>query len=119
VLADPRVRRFHGDAILGLLQAGLARLYALEIGGSTAGVYYGFVHAGRAFAYLHGFDPTYEYESPGTILVGHAIEEAVREGAREFHFLRGRESYKYRWGARDRWNRRRTFRRVEAYADAS
>src|SRR2546423_211750 len=73
----------------------------------------------RTLAYLHGFDPAYEFESPGTILVGHAIEEAVREGAREFHFLRGRESYKYGWGARDRWNRRRTFRRAEFYADAS
>jgi len=119
VLADPRVRSFHADAIAGLLDCGLARLYALEIGGQVAGVYYGFMHAGRAFAYLHGFDPAYEFESPGTILIGHAIAEAVREGAYEFHFLRGREAYKYGWGARDRWSRCRTFRRAARYAHAS
>ena len=33
--------------------------------------------------------------------------------------LRGREAYKYRWGAKDRWNRVRTLRRAEVYADAS
>jgi CelD/BcsL family acetyltransferase involved in cellulose biosynthesis len=119
VLADSRGRRFHRHAVAGLSNAGLARLYALEIGSRTVGVYYGFLHAGRAFAYLHGFDPAYEFESPGTILIGHAIEEAIREGAREFHFLRGREVYKYGWGATDRWNRVRTFRRAEAFADVS
>jgi len=119
VLADPRARRFHRAAAAGLLDANLARLYALQIGSRTVGVYYGFLHAARAFAYLHGFDPAYAFESPGTILIGHAIDEAVREGAREFHFLRGRESYKYDWGATDRWNCRRTFRRAEAWADAS
>jgi CelD/BcsL family acetyltransferase involved in cellulose biosynthesis len=36
------------------------------------------------------------------VLVGCAIEAAAEEGAREFDFLRGREAYKYRWGARDR-----------------
>jgi len=43
-----------------------------------------------------------------------AIEAAIAEGAREFHFLRGREAYKYEWGAVDRWNRRRSFRRAAA-----
>jgi CelD/BcsL family acetyltransferase involved in cellulose biosynthesis len=32
---------------------------------------------------------------------------AIAEGAGEFHFLRGREAYKYEWGAVDRWNFRR------------
>jgi hypothetical protein len=44
----------------------------------------------------------------------HAIEQALREGAREFHFLRGQEAYKYGWGAVDRWNQRRSFRRIGA-----
>jgi CelD/BcsL family acetyltransferase involved in cellulose biosynthesis len=72
------------------------------------------MHRDRAYGYLTGFDPTYEFESPGTIVVGYAIETAVREAAREFHFLRGREAYKYHWGAVDRWNRQRVFRRTDA-----
>jgi CelD/BcsL family acetyltransferase involved in cellulose biosynthesis len=45
------------------------------------------------------------------VLIGHAIEEAAQQGAREFHFLRGREPYKYEWGGRDCWNLRLELRR--------
>lgn len=53
----------------------------------------------RAYACLGGFDPAEAFVSPGILLIGHAIEEAARKGAREFHFLRGREAYNMR-GAR-------------------
>jgi CelD/BcsL family acetyltransferase involved in cellulose biosynthesis len=112
VLDGAAVRRFHRAAVGPLVEAGLARFYALELEGRPIAAYYGFQHAGRALAYLTGFDPQYERLSPGTLLVGHALESAIAEGAREFHFLRGREAYKYRWGARDRWNRRRLIRRL-------
>jgi CelD/BcsL family acetyltransferase involved in cellulose biosynthesis len=118
VLADPRVRGFHAAALPRLLRAGIARLYTLFIGGEAVGVYYGFLHRKRAYAYLTGFDPAFGHESPGTILLGHAIEQAAREGACEFHMLRGRERYKYQWGARDRLNQRRIFERTSSYAFA-
>ena len=63
---------------------------------------YGFHHATRTYYYLGGFDPEFKQYSPGTILIAHAIAEAIREGATEFDFLRGREDYKYRWRAVDR-----------------
>ena len=44
--------------------------------------------------------------SPGTLLIAYALEDAVSRGDSEFDFLRGNEPYKYRWGARDRFNRR-------------
>jgi CelD/BcsL family acetyltransferase involved in cellulose biosynthesis len=119
VLADPRVRRFHRDALPGLLGLGIVRLYGLSIDQRMVGAYYGFLQGARAYSYIAGFDPDYAFESPGTILQHHAICEAVREGAREFHFLRGRERYKYRWGAVDQWNRRRVFRRSMHHAAAS
>jgi len=112
VLRGEAVRSFHRSAVGRLADSGLARLYRLDIGGQPIGAYYGFQHDGVAMAYLMGFDPQYERLSPGTILLGHAIDEAVREGARELHFLRGREPYKYGWGAEDCWNRRRLFRRA-------
>jgi CelD/BcsL family acetyltransferase involved in cellulose biosynthesis len=37
-------------------------------------------------------------------MIGHAVEQAAAEGLLEFHFLRGREPYKYAWGAVDRPN---------------
>ena len=111
VLADEQVRRFHRAALPRLAAAGLARCYLLAIGGRVVAAYYGFLDRGRAFAYLGGFAPAFEEASPGAILIGHAIGEAIDEGAREFHFLRGRETYKYSWGATDRWNQRRLWTR--------
>lgn len=111
VLDDPAVRRFHETALPGLAEAGLARLFTLTIEDQVAGAYYGLHHRGRAYAYLGGFDPAFAFESPGTVLMGHAIEVARREDAREFDLLRGQEPYKYEWGARDRMNRRLIVRR--------
>jgi CelD/BcsL family acetyltransferase involved in cellulose biosynthesis len=118
VLADPRVRRFHAEALPRLDRAGLLDMLLCRIGGAAAGVYYGLVRHDRAYAYLGGFDPGMAAVSPGTLLIGHAIERAARRGAREFHFLRGGEPYKYDWGATDRPNTRRVFRRAFAHADA-
>lgn len=109
VLADPQVQAFHRRVLPEFISIGIARLFALKIGNDIAGVYYGFSHRNRAYAYLGGFDPRFSYYSPGTVLLGHAIEDALRNGAREFHFLRGREPYKRAWGAHDQKTFRRKF----------
>ncbi len=109
VLRDDCVQVFHRKALAALCEHRIARLFGIVIGSDLAGAYYGFHHRDRAYAYLGGFDPRFAYYSPGTILIGHAIEDAARNGAREFHFLRGGEAYKYAWGAADRRNLRRTF----------
>ena len=114
LLQDEAVQRFHRAALPGLIRSGLARLARLRIGGRVVGVFYGLSDRGRIYAYLGGLDPDYAYESPGAILIGHAITGTLRGGGREFHFLRGQEDYKYGWGAVDRWNRRRSFRRAAA-----
>jgi CelD/BcsL family acetyltransferase involved in cellulose biosynthesis len=119
VLADNPVQNFQRDAAPALQAEGLLRLYVLRIGDAVAAVYYGLAHNGEAYAYLTGFDPAYEFESPGTIIVAHAIEQALAESARAFHFLRGQEPYKYEWGAVDRWNRRREFRRAKSHVAAA
>lgn len=107
IFALDAVRRFHLSAATGLAARGALRLYALRLGNETAAVYYGFLHQRRAYVYIAGFDPRFARLTLGTVLLAHAIEEAIREGAAEFDFLRGREAYKYRWGARDCWSRRR------------
>lgn len=118
VFDDPRVESFHRQAAPCLLQAGLLRLNALMIGSEIAAVYYGLQSRERAYAYLSGFDNTFDYESPGSLLIGHAIAAAISEGSQEFDFLRGGEAYKAEWGAVPRVSRRRVFRRIPADADA-
>ncbi|HEX7090744.1 MAG TPA: GNAT family N-acetyltransferase [Longimicrobiales bacterium] len=117
-LADAAVRAFHRRAAAGLAERGVLRLHALWLGTDLAAVFYGFLHRRRACAYLAGFEPRFASLSVGAVLLGHAIEEAIREGATEFDFLRGREEYKYRWGARDCWSRRRVLRHAGAQPSA-
>lgn len=113
VLADPRVRAFHAEALPRLVEAGLARLWRAVIADQVAGCFYGLQHGEVAYAYLGGFDPGFAFESPGTMLIGEAIEAAARDGATQFDFLRGQEAYKYGWGATDRFNRLRVVRRLD------
>lgn len=104
VLADPRVLAFHRAAAPALLEAGVLRLEALSLRGRIVAVVHALLASDRICFYLGGFDPNAAFESPGTILIGHMIEEAAREGRQEAHFLRGGEAYKYAWGAIDRPN---------------
>jgi CelD/BcsL family acetyltransferase involved in cellulose biosynthesis len=55
----------------------------------------------RWYDYIGGFDPEFALLSPGTLLIGHALDAATAEGATATDFLRGAEPYKYRWGAVD------------------
>jgi CelD/BcsL family acetyltransferase involved in cellulose biosynthesis len=101
VVATARLEAFHAAASRGLLSDDLLRLRALRFRGKTLGVLHGFASGDRTFVYLLGLDPGAARRSPGTVLLAHAIEEAIAEGSRELDLLRGREPYKYRWGARD------------------
>ena len=114
VLGDPAVRQFHREVAREMLAAGALRLYATRVRERIVAVFYGFAHAGTVYYYLSGYDPELEKLSIGTLIVAHSIEEAVREGATTFDFLRGAEEYKYIWGAKDRMNRRRQIFRGES-----
>lgn len=101
VLTDPDVQAFHREAAAWLLSRGMLRLYRLLVGDQVVAAYYGFHHRERSSYYLGGFDPALGSLGVGNQIVWHAIQSAQREGARFFDFLRGREAYKYRWGAVD------------------
>jgi len=104
--AGPRTRRFHRELAAACDASGDLRLYALSLDGRVQAVLYCFAFGGRVHYYQGGFDPACARYSPGTILVAHAVREAIATGAQGFDFLRGGEAYKYRWGAVDRSNQR-------------
>ena len=101
VLRCPAVQTFHREAA-----DRFTRLYALRVNGETIAVQYNLLAKGRACYYLSGYAPEWSACSPGSVLLRHCLDEAGREGAWEFDFLRNPEPYKYAWGARDRINRR-------------
>ena len=107
VLADPAVLAFHAAAIPRLAASATLRIYVLRIGGQVAAVYHTLKAADALCFYLSGFDAAYAAASPGTLLMGHIVDQAAVEGVTELHFLRGAERYKYAWGATDRMNRSR------------
>jgi CelD/BcsL family acetyltransferase involved in cellulose biosynthesis len=99
VLAHPSVQAFHREALPALMEAGLARAHLVRIGGRVAAAHYGLAAGGAHFYYIGGYDPDLRAAGPGNLAVAHAICRALSEEARAFHFLRGDEAYKRRWGA--------------------
>jgi CelD/BcsL family acetyltransferase involved in cellulose biosynthesis len=106
VLATAALGRFHHAVAASFVLRGNLRMHALRVASNIVAVAYGFHAHGRVFYYLGGFDPQFEQFSVGNLVIQHSIESAILEGAEEYDFLRKGERYKYRWGARDRFNRR-------------
>ncbi len=114
MLAAEVDQSFHREVAQGMLAAGALRMYAMRIDDRDVAMFYGFADRDTVYYYLSGYDPSLEKLSPGTVMVAHAVEQAVRGGAKTFDFLRGAEDYKYAWGAKDRWNKRRQLIRTVA-----
>ena len=101
-LADPLMCAFMRSVVPDLGSAGLLRFYRLKCDNRPLAAAF-VMHCGRsAHFYLTGFDPAWSRYSPGLLTIVAAMRGAFAEGAEEFHFLRGREAYKYRIGAEDR-----------------
>jgi len=112
MLGDDVIQQFHREVAQGMLEAGALRMYAIRAAGRIVAVFYGFADAATVYYYLSGYDPQLEKLSPGTLIIAHAIERAVRGGTTTFDFLRGAEDYKLSWGAKERMNRRRQLIKV-------
>lgn len=111
VLADQAVRAFHHRALPGLEAGGMLRMTQLEQADRPLAIVYGLAAKGRFHCYITGFDPDAAFLSPGMVVIGEAMRDAAGEGCTTFDFLRGREAYKYAWGAVDRPSVTRRFTR--------
>jgi len=107
MLADDVIQQFHREVARAMLDARALRMYAIRVSGRIVATFYGFANATTVYYYLSGYDPELEKLSPGTLIIAHAVECGVRDGATTFDFLRGAEEYKTSWGAKPRMNRRR------------
>lgn len=106
VFYSHRIRSFHRDLAGQLARHGMCRLYTMRVGDRPAASLYGFHFHRTYYLYSIGYDPAFADVSPGFLLVAHAIEDGIGRGFREFDFLRGEESYKYRWKPAVRQNYR-------------
>jgi CelD/BcsL family acetyltransferase involved in cellulose biosynthesis len=99
VFASELFTRFHRQLARKILPLGWIRLYVLLISGAPVSALLVFHYQGRAYSYLAGRSfkdcPVYR---PGMLVHGYAIERAIREGLREYDFLKATpDSYKLHW----------------------
>lgn len=94
---QPGVPEFHRDAVQSLAARSWARIFLLRVSGEIVAILYGF-SVGKTFQFYQcGMHPGWMRNGVGQIMVGHAIQEAIRSGHGDFDFLRGDESYKGEW----------------------
>jgi CelD/BcsL family acetyltransferase involved in cellulose biosynthesis len=118
-LPQPAVRRFHLETAERFAARGMLRLHALQCGGRMLAMRYGFRRGDRCFDCLSAFDRSQARSGPDVLLMAETVRQAIEEGAREIDFLCGPEDLKYRWGARERVNRRLLIARSAAYVRAA
>jgi CelD/BcsL family acetyltransferase involved in cellulose biosynthesis len=88
---------FHAQLARALLDTGCMRMFSLDSGAEPLARLYCFAYAGRFYYYQAGRNPAYSKHRLGLVLMHAAIQEAIKEGATVFDFLRGNEPYKYHW----------------------
>ncbi len=90
------------DAIIHwAFDAGNLQLSFLTINNEKAAGYLCFDYGNRIWVYNSGFRPDYQYYSPGWVLLSYLIQHAIKIRKTHFDFMRGDETYKYRFGAVD------------------
>jgi CelD/BcsL family acetyltransferase involved in cellulose biosynthesis len=100
-LNDGRRQVFH-DTAVAAAEAGMLNLIFAEVNGQKAAALFNFEHDGRLWVYNSGLDPaSFGPLSLGVVITAKAIEYAIENGLHTFDFLRGNETYKYRFGAED------------------
>lgn len=92
---------FKGMMLLAQEQ-GWLQMSFLTVGGEACAAYVNFDYGDSIQVYNSGLHKEgYDYLSPGIVLLAYNIRHAIENGRKEFDFLRGNESYKYRLGGKD------------------
>ena len=97
LLLDPRAQAFHRTFAEAASRHDWLRLAFMEIDGKPVAASYGWNVGGRYGDYNGGFHPDWAKTSVGLLLMVHTLRCAFEEGANEYDFLLGDESYKSRF----------------------
>lgn len=107
---DPNKREFLSPTMQEHLQntaqvasnAGWLQLAFLTLDGRKAAGNIAFKYNNRLWLYNSGWEWEFRDFSPGWVLLARLIQWAIENKISEFDFMRGNESYKYKFGAVDR-----------------
>lgn len=98
----PLMRQYLSNLAKVALAHGWLNLSFLTIGGEKAAGYLSFLFEDRLWIYNSAWKNDYAEYSPGWVLLGHLIQWAIAQGVQEVDFMRGDESYKYKFGGINR-----------------
>ncbi|MBT6494382.1 MAG: GNAT family N-acetyltransferase [Planctomycetaceae bacterium] len=85
---------------------GQLRLQWIELDGAQLAVDFSVSGSQCVYGYQCGINPDYSKLRPGTLMMAANFQQAIRDGYREFDFLRGDEDYKTHWAADQKPSRR-------------
>ncbi|MBT3239847.1 MAG: GNAT family N-acetyltransferase [Chloroflexi bacterium] len=82
---------------------GILRLSFIKVGNDYAGGYFNLVYKNRVWVYNSGMGAKFSNLSPGIVLTGYLLMDAIEKGFEVFDMMRGDEEYKYHLGGVDRY----------------
>ncbi len=92
---DARMEGFFRGVLSTLAERAMARLWFLDTASGPIAAFVTLEWGDTVGLYNSGFRPDRASLSPGVVLLGHVIRDAIERGRRRFDFLRGEERYKY------------------------
>jgi len=97
----PGMSDFFQDIASNLAKNGQAELNLLQVENRLLAGQFNFLSADTVYLYNTAFSQEYADLSPGIYLFDFRIKKAINEKRNKMNFLRGREKYKYYFGAQD------------------
>ena len=96
----PERERFFHRITQRMAQAGMLRLFFLEMEGQVVATSLCFDYASSRLLYNSGYNPEFSYYSAGLLLDALSLRDAIEQGMEYFDFLRGSEPYKAHLGGK-------------------
>lgn len=89
-----RYNNFHRALMSTMLERGVLRLWGLRREGELIAVLYCLTDGDSTYYYQGGFDTDYDQLKPGMVLMSCAMEEAIKEGCKNFNMMKGDYDFK-------------------------
>jgi len=105
-LENEAFRNFLLEAVPYMAKHNYAWMDVVEEDGVVVGSALNLVHGDSVYYYMGGFDENAKKLRPGIALFALVINRSIDRNYAIYDFLRGLESYKYRWGAKDVYTHR-------------
>jgi CelD/BcsL family acetyltransferase involved in cellulose biosynthesis len=95
---DDRMARFFRSLGDALAQAGILKLFFLDLGGRPAAAALCFDYNSTIYLYNNGYDRAFSSLSVGLLSKAESIRASISLQRKTYNFLKGAEDYKYRLG---------------------